>query len=902
VFAEPALEGYIFYLRQVEGESSAAALAHRAVFERDLGALCKHMRALSGQPIPAWEWPPVSPARIPSQIILHSGWLENPASGRCCLVSAGLYGDSYWIQSAYAQRGPAGLALFARLRDEAWHPAPSEHLLGESALLCGIVAPETGPAGGEAQISLERETAGRLLEIYLGGPPVALHASRPADGRAGFLYGGSPDHPYVTALLYPDEASEAWVGEHITTNVTLRLELYKHKADRQLSWCETRLPLMTGQAQFLRGLLDEIHALLPAKATPANLQRLQELVRLYRLFNGNLGMLTDRHVTAGINLHNLDVVLAELQPLAEDSLLGGLRSRLRGRYDQLESDFSRADQPRQQAERVIDALKVELALDRLLDPGPADGGPGLIDRGGFPGAQPLLESDILLPEIEMRPPVELNDQARALLQQIYLGYKQVRVEQEFRRGYGGSRIFLTLPITARNRKAALTVTKFGLAHELRAERDNYEHFVEPHLPFCVAPLRGGRYYEFGSQAVLNYAYVGDGVLGHTTDLESWSRQVAPARTAPSAVALLDDLLDQELGQHWYAQTASHELFFAEEYGQHLAEHLCLRLRPGRPDQIWRLDQPAQPDAAYTRIDLGDLPAAHESLSAGQQVSIDGLEILRIKRDQIKLRDPAGRGIFVRVKFPPEDDAVQRLEVGDRVGVRGELLYNRRERLEQIARSAFPHLAPAISSPGIALPGAPGTLPNPLQLYPRLLEVRLADRPYAYVHGDLHLRNVLVDERGLGWLIDFARTGERHNLFDFIKLETYVRLMCLGGEQAAGGFSMREYVRFEDALTVSSLAGAAKNPLRPKWPALWRWRADPQLAAAGDMIRAIRRIARKYMAADPGFLGEYMPALFLYCLAVTKYYDAGSPQPTRLAFTTAAVLGRYLMMPPKKEKP
>jgi len=64
--------------------------------------------------------------------------------------------------------------------------------------------------------------------------------------------------------------------------------------------------------------------------------------------------------------------------------------------------------------------------------------------------------------------------------------------------------------------------------------------------------------------------------------------------------------------------------------------------------------------------------------------------------------------------------------------------------------------------------------------------------------------------------------------------------------------------------------------------------------AYEVILAVRRIARKYMGPEPDFRNEYFPGLFLYCLAVTKYYPNDRNRAARQAFATACVMGRYLM--------
>jgi hypothetical protein len=108
----------------------------------------------------------------------------------------------------------------------------------------------------------------------------------------------------------------------------------------------------------------------------------------------------------------------------------------------------------------------------------------------------------------------------------------------------------------------------------------------------------------------------------------------------------------------------------------------------------------------------------------------------------------------------------------------------------------------------------------------------------------------------------------------------VRLMELTHDKRA--FSLCDYARFEEALNDATLGKDATPP------------NDPNLLFAYKVILAIRAIARKYMGAKPDFQNEYWPALFLYSLAVTKYYQKSTPQPTRLAFVTACVQAKFIL--------
>jgi hypothetical protein len=903
---EPTLEHYIYYLRRVEGDNRKTTHERRAAFGGELRALLAHLERLSGQIVPVWEWPQESEDLRVSQRIMRTDWLDRPNTGYSCFIEARTYGDVYWLQIGYSQQGQAEPEIFADLRDEAWQPTATEHLLGSSCYLCGIVAGEAGTL------------AARVLEAYTGNTPPMIVSTYLADGYGGLH--GSPDrYPHTTVLLYPNARCEAEVGRTILNNIALRFELYKHKADRQLAWCEQNLPILLEQEQMLRELLEQASQV-PLSDALVNVELLRRLIRLYRVFNGNVGMLVERDLTIETNLENLNSVFKELRPLAEDHLLGAALDRLRGRRQQLKTNLAFADQARQQADATVDALRTELALDRLLDSQMRSGDNAPIERAGWPGMPPLVEPEltpltassptppppmipgvfqlvgrslrsvamrltasrlVTYPQITPLLDVSLKPSEKDLLRHVYRGFGKVFVERELGGGYSGTRVFLTLPVSpneAGGLRAARRVTKIGPAFELRRERDSYARYVRGYLPFCVAQVEEDRYFEHGSQAGLNYLFAGGGTLGQTLSLEECYRRAASSQDVTQVVRVLDSLLNEGLGQTWYCQGGPLTCPFALEYGQHLVEHLRLRLRPGvSSDTLSPPGRLSRASHRYKRIEVNAIPSVYAAIQPGRKLVIEGLVIKRIKRNRVKLQDSNGRGIIIGVEFPSGSNAVQGLEVGSSISVRGEVVYNRRARLEEIVCAAFPDLSGRVDDGSIELSEVSRSYPNPLQVCPRLLNKMLEGRR-SCVHGDLHLRNVLVDEWGRGWLIDFGRVEQRHNLFDFIKLETYVRLMGLAGD--AVSFSLFDYAQFEEALNGATLGKTVTPP------------QDPHLPFAYQVILAIRNIAQNY-TDGANFPKEYLPALFLYCLAVTKYYRADKPLPTRLAFVTACELCRCI---------
>lgn len=67
---------------------------------------------------------------------------------------------------------------------------------------------------------------------------------------------------------------------------------------------------------------------------------------------------------------------------------------------------------------------------------------------------------------------------------------------------------------------------------------------------------------------------------------------------------------------------------------------------------------------------------------------------------------------------------------------------------------------------------------------------------ATTHGDLNQRNILIDQAGSPWLIDFQRTGPGHILRDVAMLDTVLRFQLLSPQEA----TLDERLTLEEALS------------------------------------------------------------------------------------------------------
>ncbi len=175
-----------------------------------------------------------------------------------------------------------------------------------------------------------------------------------------------------------------------------------------------------------------------------------------------------------------------------------------------------------------------------------------------------------------------------------------------------------------------------------------------------------------------------------------------------------------------------------------------------------------------------------------------------------------------------------------------------EKLRTRARDIDPAL---LTDSTIRWPGMNRALPNPLALAIQdntFRSLGVVDTHTTLCHGDLHSRNILVDEEHHFWLIDFARASLSHSLRDFAELETDIKFQVLPPQ------SLADFMALERALTGPST-----------------WEEEPtaillptRLQQAFDIITALRRIARERLALT-GSMDAYYQALFWHALNMAR---------------------------------
>ena len=191
---------------------------------------------------------------------------------------------------------------------------------------------------------------------------------------------------------------------------------------------------------------------------------------------------------------------------------------------------------------------------------------------------------------------------------------------------------------------------------------------------------------------------------------------------------------------------------------------------------------------------------------------------------------------------------------------------------------------------VRVQGLAETLPHPGRFY-RLLHGRDAreaeEVACCMVHGDLNLANVLLDDAGNTWLIDYYWTRTGHALDDLAKLENDLKFILLplaDDEALVRAFALERHLASGEDL----LAPPGSPP-----PALL---ADPALAKIHAAVARLRELAAELLReaglAPPVPAREYRIAQLRYGAHTLSFAECDLRQ-KRLALASTCLLADRL---------
>lgn len=162
---------------------------------------------------------------------------------------------------------------------------------------------------------------------------------------------------------------------------------------------------------------------------------------------------------------------------------------------------------------------------------------------------------------------------------------------------------------------------------------------------------------------------------------------------------------------------------------------------------------------------------------------------------------------------------------------------------------------------IELPHAMGRSVNPLYFMESILPKRISEIWSVYegsVHGDLNMKNVLMDDERNIWLIDFAMTGHSHILRDIAKLEAVLKFEMI---PVASDDQVRLLLDLERVFLRPGKLGEI-----PEIPDRIR---DPAIEKAFRVVTQLRRYADTVTLLDED-IRQYYLALLSYTLCVPAF--------------------------------
>lgn len=137
------------------------------------------------------------------------------------------------------------------------------------------------------------------------------------------------------------------------------------------------------------------------------------------------------------------------------------------------------------------------------------------------------------------------------------------------------------------------------------------------------------------------------------------------------------------------------------------------------------------------------------------------------------------------------------------------------------------------------------------------------------HGDFNPHNLLVDNTGHMWLIDFQETSQSHILRDVALLDSAVRFQLLPADQA----TLAERLHLEEALLDNIQPSNQVEQLATSFPT-----GNPALAKVYATVTHLHKLARGLVQQNPSDdIREYYIALFYTALNTLQFFSLPSVQ-------------------------
>ena len=364
-----------------------------------------------------------------------------------------------------------------------------------------------------------------------------------------------------------------------------------------------------------------------------------------------------------------------------------------------------------------------------------------------------------------------------LLKMLFWDTAEVNVICQFGSGQSGNRVFL---VQASDDQGTLLrqIVKIGIRDEILLEEKNSQLLRNRvHRAAAISGIA-----QCGVQAAILYRDASEAAA-----LQSVVPLAEYFRSAATGHSELQSMLYSVLGiglrnVHRWFQVRSRSP--RQAVGRWLPENLVISIGTGLAwAGIFPMDdaRPCPDGASELSPSVVEYRAGnHDDLKVGDVILLRGFRVAKVQTHDLNLEDEDAKKYRIKVRF--DGATVNDIASGQTVDVVGRVVADRARRLEFVVQHC-------LKTNGLkAQDGSYGlgreVYPDPLRLLPAILHSPM-EMAWATIHGDLHWENIMAEGPANWSLIDYGLTGNGAVLYDFVKLETYLRMTVLAPDQAMG---------------------------------------------------------------------------------------------------------------------
>jgi len=480
--------------------------------------------------------------------------------------------------------------------------------------------------------------------------------------------------------------------------------------------------------------------------------------------------------------------------------------------------------------------------------------------------------------------MKISETEQQILSALFVNARELRIISEFTDGRTATRVFLVRPTDESGIDALPAVIKVGPKELIEEEWQATRRHVLDRLPGFVPVRNVPAYIDHADGTAwggLRYGQVGDGLF----EAVSFAHFTVSA-SLHELWQVLENRLFRQLRQLWESTQEISLLTMQGSYDTILPVNLIVDLA-----QPIAENHPALLDAQKISVTNGPLPP----INSGDTVRLENFIVTEIDlpKNEITINLPresphASLSYRLRVNNTQTNSLIAKLNVGEPLPTTvGQVVMTRAEMLrEHVSMSVGRDIDPL--SPTFNLPDASGvSLPNPLHAIVQLLQHK-CEAKFGVIHGDLNLRNVLIDpDARTAHIIDSAAARRDHLLHDLLRFERDLLTDVLARTLFQAGLppsTVHELYRWVHCATSGEPHASGHFALPIELPTA--------LHKVYVILVIIRQTARDLLAT-PNQWDEYYAGLVIHLVGALKFKDLDQApigqQPKAIAFWAAATV-------------